>query len=156
MSTVRPERFELPIRIVVVDPVPGLSIALQRGQAAKAELFPPASQSAEAVVFDLEVTVDGRLADGQPRLLGAAVQGPPKGRFVYLAVGTYAGQRASSWGGRIKVPLSGLSWKQLEALAPGQRLVAKVPGRSPKGGPALASVQLSAPGWQVDPPNPSS
>ena len=145
----RPERFELPIRIVVVDPVPGLSIAFQRGQAAKAELVPPASQSSEAVVFDIEVTVDGRLADGRPRLLGPAVQGPPKARFVYLAVGTYAGQTASSWGGRIKVPLSGLSWDQMEAQAPGQRLVARVPGRSPKGGPALASVQLLAPGWQV-------
>ena len=49
----RPERFVLPIRIVVVDPVPGLSIALQRGQAAKAELIPPASQSAEAMAFDI-------------------------------------------------------------------------------------------------------
>ena len=49
----RPERFKLPIRIVVVDPVPGLSIALQRGQAAKAELIPPASQSAEAMAFDI-------------------------------------------------------------------------------------------------------
>ena len=149
----RPERFVLPIRIVVVDPVPGLSIALQRGQAAKAELIPPASQSSEAVVFDIEVTVDGRLADGRPRLLGPAVQGPPKARFVYLAVGTYAGQTASSWGGRIKVPLGGLPRDQMDALAPGQRLVARIAGRSPKGGPSLASVQLLAPGWQVDTPN---
>lgn len=146
-------RFELPIRIVVVDPVPGLSIALQRGKAAKAELVQAASQSDEAVVFDLEVRVDGRLADGRPRLLGPAVQGPPEARFIYLAVGTYAGQTASAGGGRVKVPLGGLSWEQMEALAPGQRLVARVPGRSPKGGPALASVQLLAPGWQVDAPN---
>ena len=155
----RPGRFELPIRIVVVDPVPGLSIALQRGQAAKAELIPPPSQSSEAVVFDIEVTVDGRLADGRPLLLGPAVQGPPKARFFYfyyLAVGTYAGQTASSWGGRIKVPLGGLSWDQIEVLAAGQRIVARIPGRSPKGGPALASVQLLAPGWQVDAPSRSS
>jgi hypothetical protein len=147
------ERFELPIRIVVVDPVPGLSIALQRGQAAKAELIPPAGQSEEAVVFDIEVMVDGRLADGRPRLLGPVVQGPPKARFVYLAVGTYASQTASSWGGRIKVPLSGLSWDQMEAPTSGQRLVARIPSRAPKGGPALASVPLLAPGWQVDAPN---
>jgi hypothetical protein len=147
---VRPERFELPIRIVVVDPIPGLSIALQRGQAAKAELIPPASRSAAAVVFDVEVTVDGCLADGRPRLLGSVVQGPPKARFVYLAIGTYAGQTTSAWGGRIKVPLSGLAWDQIEALVPGRRFAARIPGRSPKGGPALASVQLLAPGWQMD------
>lgn len=146
----RPKRFDLPIRIAVVDPVPGLSIALQRGQAAKAELVPPASQSSEAVAFDLEMTVDGRLPDGRPRLLGPVVQGPPKARFVYLAVGTYAGQAASSWGGRIKVPLSGLSWSQMEALSPGQYLVARITGRSPKGGPALASVQILAPGWRME------
>ncbi len=149
-ATVRPERYELPIRIVVVDPVPGLSIALQRGQAAKSELIPPASRSREAVTFDIEVTVDGCLPDGRPRLLGPVVQGPPQARFVYLAVGTYAGQTASPWGGRVKVPLGGLSSEQMDALAPGQRLVTLIPGRSPKGGPALASVQLLAPGWQVD------
>jgi len=102
------------------------------------------------------VTVDGCLADGRPRLLGPAVEDPPKARFVYLAVGTYAGQTASSWGGRIKVPLGGLSWDQIEVLAAGQRIVARIPGRSPKGGPALASVQLLAPGWQVDAPSRSS
>lgn len=146
----RAERSELPIRIVVVDPVPDLTIALQRGQAAKAELVAPATQSAEAVVFDTEVTVEGRLDDGRPRLLGPAVQGPPKARFVYLVVGTSAGQAASRWGGRVKVPLAGLSWEQVEALPPGRRLVAQIAGRSAKGGPALASVKLLAPGWQVD------
>ena len=147
----RSERFEIPIRILLVDPIPGLTIALQRGQAAKSELLAPARQSAQLLTFDTEVTVDGRLDDGRPRLLGPVVQGPPKARFVYLAVGTYAGQPASPWGGRIKVPLGGLSWNQIESVAPGQRLVAHIPGRSPKGGPALASVQLLAPGWQVHP-----
>ena len=143
----RTERFELPIRIVVEDPVPGLAIALQRGQAGKAVLVLPASRSAEAVVFDLEVAVDGGLPDGQPRLLGPYVQGPPAARFVYLPLGRYAGQADSEWGGRIKVPLSGFGWAEIEALSPGARLVARIPGRSPNGGPALASVRLLPPGW---------
>ena len=86
------ERFELPIRIVVEDPVPGLAMVLQRGHGERIEGVPPASRSAEAVTFDLEVTVEGRLKDGRPRLLGAVVQGPPDARFVYLIVGRYAGQ----------------------------------------------------------------
>jgi Family of unknown function (DUF5990) len=143
----RPERFELPIRIVVEEPVPGLAIALQRGHAAKAELAAPTSRSAQAVVFDLDVTVNGRLADGRPRLLGPCIQGPPDARFVYLCVGKYAGQADSEWGGRVKVPLSDLAWAQIEALAPGGRLAARIAGRSPKGGPALASVRLLPPGW---------
>lgn len=143
-----PERFELPIRIVVEDPIPGLAIALQSGRAAKAELVPPASRSAKTVAFDLAVTVDGRLPDGRPRLLGPCVQGPPEARFVYLAVGSYAGQADAEWSGRIKVPLDGLDWDEIAASPPGYRAVARIAGRSPKGGPALASVKLLAPGWR--------
>src|ERR1700761_2520459 len=141
------ERFDLPLRIVVTDPVPGLAIALQRGKGAKATLVPPANRSAEAVAFDLEVTVDGRLTDGRPRLLGAYVQGPPAARVVYLSVGRYAGQADSEWAGRVKAPLGGIGWPMVEARPPGARLVAHITGPSPKGGPALASMQLLPPGW---------
>jgi hypothetical protein len=141
------EPFELPIRIVVADPVPELAVVLQRGQAAKVSGVAPVSRSAEDVVFDLEVTVNGALADGRPRLLGPFVQGPPDARFIYLIVGRYAGQADSEWAGRVKVPLGDLGRAQIEALAPGGRLVARIAGKSPKGGPALASVKLLPPGW---------
>jgi hypothetical protein len=143
----RHDRFDLPIRIVVEAPVPGLAIALQRGKGAKAELVPPVSRSTDAVAFDLAVTVDGRLPDGRPRLLGPCVQGPPEARFVYLAIGKYAGQADSEWGGRVKVPLGGLGWDEIEALSPDARLVARIAGQSPEGVPALASVRLLPPGW---------
>ncbi len=145
------EKFELPIRIVVVDPVPGLAIALQRGQAGKAMLAPPTGRSPEAVTFDIEVTVDGRLPDGRPRLLGPFVQGPPGARFVYLPIGQYAGQADSAWAGRVKVPLGGLDWAAIEALPPCHRLAARITGRAPKGGPALASMRLLPPGWVSEP-----
>jgi len=141
------ERFDLPIRIVVEHPLPGLAIALQRGQAAKAELVPPSTRSVEAVAFDLAVTVDGSLPDGRPRLLGPNVQGPPAARFVYLCIGKYAGQADSEWAGRVKVPLTGLGWDEIEKRSSGGRLVARIAGRSPKGGPALASLRLLPPGW---------
>jgi hypothetical protein len=67
--------------------------------------------------------------------------------IVYLSVGKYAGQAQSEWGGRIKIPLSEITWDQVAALSHGRRLSAKITGRSPKGGPALASVQLLSPGW---------
>jgi len=143
----RIERFDLPLCIVVEEPVRGLALALQRGQAGKATLLPPARNSSASVAFDLEVTVDGSLPDGRPRLLGPFVQGPPDARFVYLAVGMRAGQVESPWDGRVKVPLGGLGWDQIEELAPKGRLVARMAGQSSKGGPALASVQLLAPGW---------
>jgi hypothetical protein len=143
------ERFELPLRIVMEDPVPGVAVALQRGAAAKAELVPPANRSAEALAFDLDVIVEGRLPDGRPRLLGPYVQGPPDARFVYLCVGQLAGQADSAWTRRVKVPLGGLDWDGIEALAPGARLVARIAGKGKDGTPACASVPILPPGWRA-------
>jgi hypothetical protein len=144
---VRAGRFDLPLRIVVVDPFPGVALALQRGAADKAEIVAPAA-SAEAISFELEITVEGAMPDGRPRLLGPFVQGPPAERFAYLCVGTYAGQSGSAWGGRIKVPLGGIDWPAIEALAPGARLEGRISGKGKRGGPALATVPLLPPGWR--------
>jgi hypothetical protein len=143
------DRFDLALRIVIVDPVPGVVYALQRGKSDPVVLVPPASVSAEAVVFELSVTADAARTGPSPRLTGPFMQGPPDGRFVYVRVGVYAGDPTSPWAGRIKVPLSGLSWAVVDALAPGGRLEARVAGRGRGGGPLLASVALLAPGWGI-------
>ena len=145
----RADRFDLPLRIVVDDPVPGVALALQRGAAAKAALEPPAKATASAMAFEFAVVVDGALPDGRPRLLGPCVQGPPGERFAYLCVGQMAGQAASEWSRRVKVPLHGLSWSLIEALAPGQRLEAHIASRGKDGTPACASVKLLPPGWRA-------
>ncbi len=141
-SALKPGRIDLPLRIVIDDPLPDVAIALQRGASAKAELV------GQSPAFDLEVAVDGALPDGRPRLLGPFVQGQPGERFVYLCVGAMAGQAGSPWGGRVKVPLGGISWELIEGVAPGGRLEARIPGRGRGGGPALATVKLLPPGWR--------
>ena len=143
-----PGKLDLPLRIVIDDPVPDLAVALQRGAAVKAELV--ASPGAPST-FDLEVVVEGSLPDGQPRLLGPFVQGPPGERFVYLCVGQMAGQPNSPWSGRVKVPLGDIGWESIERLKPGERLEGRVPGRGRNGGPALASVKILPPGWRAAP-----
>jgi hypothetical protein len=140
---VRKGRFELLLRIVVEEPFPGVQLALQRGKDA---LEPPAAASPEAIVFDLEITVDGAMPDGRPRLLGPHIQAPAE-RFVYLCVGRYAGDAASEWAGRIKVPLGGIGWPEIEALATGRRLEGRISGTG-KRGPALATVPILPPGWR--------
>ncbi len=144
----RPEAFDLLLRIVVEAPVPGVAMALQRGPSATATLIGPIHASAEVLTFDFEVTVSGSGVDGAPRLLGPFVQGPPTGRFVYVNSGTYAGETGSIWQRRAKVPLTGLSWPPIEALPPGGRLEARIAGKARDGGPACASVALLPPGWR--------
>jgi hypothetical protein len=141
-------KCDLPLRVVMDDPVPGVRIALQLGASGKAELVGPVEASAAALVFDFAILVDGPGPDGRPRLLGPFVQGPPSGRFVYLNSGTYAGEPGSSWGRRAKIPLGGLSWPLIEAIGPGGRLEAHIAGKARDGGPACATVPILAPGWR--------
>lgn len=141
------ERSALPLRIVVEQPVPGVALALQRGASAKATLVGPAHVSTDAHVFDFEVTLDGSNAAGGPRLLGPFVQGPPTARFVYITIGTSAGQIGSPWQRRAKVPLDAIDRESIEALAPGERLTAHIAGTARDGSPACATVPILAPGW---------
>jgi hypothetical protein len=141
------ERSALPLSIVVEQPAPGVAVALQRGASGKAALVGPAHTSADALVFDFDLTLDGSIADGRPRLLGPFVQGPPTARFVYLAIGASAGQIGSPWRRRAKVPLGAIDWHAIEALAPGERLTAHIAGRGRDGTPACATVPILPPGW---------
>lgn len=141
------ERSTLPLRILVEHPVPGVAFALQRGASGTATLVGPVHISADSLVFDFEVTLDGSNADGGPRLLGPFVQGPPTARFVYINVGASAGQIGSPWQRRAKVPLGAIDWQAIEALASGERLTAHIAGTARDGSPACATVPILPPGW---------
>jgi hypothetical protein len=143
------EKSQLPLRIVVDQPIPGVALALQRGSGTKFDLVGPALASADALVFDLDITLDGSSAVGGPRLLGRFVQGPPTARFVYISVGASAGQIGSPWQRRVKVPLGAITLKSIETLAPGERLTAHIASRGRDGTPACATVPILPPGWRV-------
>ncbi len=145
----RTDRAVLGLRIVVGDPIPGVAIALQRGSGSGFDLIGPVAASARALVFDFDIALDGATTDGGPRLLGPFVQGPPSARFVYLNVGTMAGQIESPWQRRAKVPLGGITWQAIEGLSPGRRLSAHIAGRDRNGAPACATVPILSPGWQI-------
>lgn len=139
---------DLPIRVTVLRPPPGVTFAMQRG---KGELLPPSKVSAESLIFDLSVRVSQRKADGTPNLLGPYAQGKPDDRFLYLNSGTMAGQDDSCWTRRAKIKTGGINWELIEqALAtPGAVLEARIEGRSKDGGPCCATVPLVNRSWTV-------
>jgi hypothetical protein len=99
--------------------------------------------------FTFSVQVKGdRSKEEQPKLSGSFVQGPANGKFVYINIGTYAGQVGSAWARRLKVPLSGISWKDVDAMKSNTLLQAIVPGTGKDGGPNCATVKPFA-GWHV-------
>ncbi len=97
------------LRIIVEEPLPGVALAMQRG---RDELVPPTSATDRAVTFELEAEVRPR-PEGGFSLRGPEMQGPPAARFIYVNVGTSAGQLGSPWTRRAKISLLSVSAETL-------------------------------------------
>ena len=146
MSPKRPTQTELPLRITVVDPLPGVWLRLQSG---RGDLVEPVVSTSSEVSFDFTVRVGDPQADGRPTFLGPCTQGPPRGRFVYINAGSLAGQSSTEWNRRAKIPLGDISPEQVSAVLerPGSFLEVRYPGRGRDGGPTCASVRLPPGAW---------
>jgi hypothetical protein len=141
-------RSELPIRLILVDPPAKVDYGIQRGRGSNYEPMFVQQRKRDDVAFDFSITVSDR-QDGAPSFSGDFVQGTPARRFVYIDVGTYAGQKNTPWSRRMIVLLNGISWEQINrALKPRHRLSATIPGTGKDGGPSCATVPLIG-GWKV-------
>ena len=134
---------EVPIRLVLVDPPAGVDFGVQKGKGVQYETLFVQQRTRGYIAFDFPVTVKDNQKDGLPDFLGPFAHGPSAGRFVYIDVGTYAGQTGTQWSRRMKVPLQGITWSLIRKVLakPGHRLVARIPGKGRDGSPSCATVQ---------------
>lgn len=141
---------ELPIRIVLVEPPAGIDYGIQHGRGAKYDTILVQQRTRGDVTFDFSITVGENKKDNSPNFLGPIVQGPSTGRFIYVDVGTYAGQKNTPWARRMKIPLGDITWALIKKARSksGQRLVARIQGTGKDGGPACATVPLID-GWEI-------
>jgi len=146
----KPAETLVPFRIVVLEPVPGVVLMLQRG---RCDLVAPVHRSAAAVFFEFELRLGPPSGSSQLRWLGDFAQGTPTDRFVYVNAGIRAGQTGTPWDRRAKIKLAGITRRQVDqALAtPGLRLEARIQGAGRDGGPCCATVPLLDGGWRVGP-----
>ena len=135
---------ELTFRIIVEGPPPGVDYALQKGAGSAYETAQKQRSDGNDLVFEFTLSVRQGVSDGTAALAGPYVQGPPRQRFVYLDIGTFAGQADSRWSRRLKIPLTGVTMKMIAA---GGVLEARVPGTGRDGGPTCATVKDFA-GWK--------
>jgi hypothetical protein len=145
---------ELKFRIVLENPPPGVDFALQKGRGSNHEIVQKQRSGAHDLVFEFTATAKSGRSVAAPNLLGPFVQGPTDARFVYIGIGTFAGQTDTSWSRRLKVPLSGITPALLDQVAPDPRaaLETRVPGTGKDGGPNCATVKPFA-GWKLVHPN---
>ena len=123
----------LNLRIVVERPPAGVDYALQKGRGNGYETVQKQRSSGGDLAFEFSVQWKGGPG-------GPFVQGKPGERFVYLDIGTAAGQMDSCWTRRLKIPLSGIEQAG--------RYETRVPGTAKDGGPSCATVKPFA-GWQA-------
>lgn len=141
---------DLPVRLVLVDPPPGVDFGIQRGSGSSYETLFVQQARHKDVIFDFVLTVTENRRDSLPNFKGPFVQGPPASRFIYVDVGTCAGQKDTEWSRRMKIPLQGITWALIrQAISrSGHKLLARIPGKAKDGGPNCATVKLLG-HWEV-------
>jgi hypothetical protein len=85
---------ELMLRIIVEKPPAGVDFGLQKGRGSDYETSQKQRSGTTDLCFEFSIRVRPGNKGTTPTLLGPFVQGPPSARFVYLDIGSYAGQRA--------------------------------------------------------------
>lgn len=110
-------------------------------------------------VFECDARVRPNARTGDPNFLGDFVHGKPDERFLYLSWRpkdcrpVQPSMESSCWTRRMKIHLSGITWRQIEeATQSGGLLEASVQGTGKDGGPSCASVPLLGGGWTVRKP----
>lgn len=130
--------------ITLQGPPPNFAYALQKGSGSKYEVVQPQRSNGNDLHFDALIEIKGsRQTNEFPDFKGPFVQGPVAGRFIYIDIGSYAGGFGSSWSGRLKIPLSGITWDVVENALSQPQCVLKttVPGTGKNGLPNCATVK---------------
>ena len=140
---------ELTLKMVLENPPSGVDFGLQKGSGSKYETIQIQRYSDKNLQFEFPITVMLK-EDGFPNFLGVFVQGPPNQRFIYIDIGTYAGQKETVWSRRLKIPLTEINLNTIKELATNDNkiLEAKVPGTGRDNGPNCATVKPFA-GWHI-------
>lgn len=140
----RADQVEVRARIVIEQPVAGVLHSLQEGD--DAPLDPKRSQAGEALAFEFPLRIE-RIADGA-KFFGPQVrrEGPVR-RFVYIRIGTAAGDRASPWTRRMKIDIHDIETALLDAAIAGGVLQGTINGTAKDGSPACATIRPVA--WRV-------
>ena len=140
----RADQTEIRARIVIEQPVAGVLHSLQEGD--DAPLDPQLSKAGEALSFDFPLRIERTEAGA--KFFGKQVrrEGPVR-RFVYIRIGTCAGQLTSPWTRRMKIDIHDVDPALLDAALAGGVLEATINGTAKDGSPACATIRPVS--WRV-------
>ena len=140
---------EITLQIILIKPTPEVVFGLQKGSGNNYETVQKQMATSSDLSFTFTIKVKGdSTKDKLPKFSGSFVQGPADNKFVYIDIGTYAGQSNTVWSRRLKVPLTGITWKDIDSLDGDLILQTSVPGTGKDGGPNCATVKPFE-GWHI-------
>jgi hypothetical protein len=140
---------EVIFHIVLEKPPAGVDYGLQKGKGSIYETIQKQRSTANDLQFEFTAKIkNGK--NGTPDFSGSFIQGQAGERFVYIDIGTCAGQANTEWSRRLKIPLRGITSGMIDKLQgdSGMVLETKVPGRGKDGGPNCATVKPFD-GWRL-------
>ena len=135
---------ELKLHIILLKPTVDVIFGLQKGSGNNYETVQKQISNSKDLSFNFSIIVKGdRAKDKSPKFSGSFVQGPPDQKFVYIDIGTCAGQTNTNWSRRLKIPLTGITWTDIDYFIenPNSFMEACVPGTGRDGGPNCATVK---------------
>lgn len=138
---------ELTLKIILENPTAGVAYGIQKGKGSNYETIQKQISNSNDLHFELIIAVK-RYEDNEPVFAGPLVQGASKDQFIYIDIGTYAGQENSCWSRRLKIPLKSISKDIIDKLSPGHVLLAVVQGTGKDGGPTCGTIKPFE-GWKV-------
>lgn len=131
---------EINLSIVLQNPVDGVIYGLQKGKGTDYETVQAQPGNGQDLTFDFVIQV--KEAGGSlPTLTGPYVQNAAGNRFVYIGIGSYAGQTGALISGRLKVPLPETAFEDTSSDGGNYVWSCTVPGRSADGKPVFATVK---------------
>lgn len=138
----------LDFRIIVEKPVAGAVYGVQKGSGNNYETLQKQTASSADLIFDIVLPAK-RNKEGNLVLCGPLSQGPPHERFLYLDIGSYAGQGNAPFSGRLKIPLPKISDEFRKEATAGRALISTVYGTNEKTGRPIGGTVKPVDGWKV-------
>lgn len=139
------------LRIILQKPTNNIDFGLQKGSGSKYQTEQTQRSNGQDIHFNFAISVKGeKQKDPLPKLTGPFVQGPSSDKFIYIDIGTYAGQTDTIWSRRLKIPLAGIGWEIVDLISTDSKFILEttVPGTGRDGGPNCATVKPFD-GWKL-------
>ena len=139
---------QVTLRVIVESPPGDVDFGIQEGHGNDYKTVQQQRYTKQDLRSELPICVrEGK--NGLPNSIGSFTQGPAISRFIYLDIGTYAGQINTPWGRRLKIPLAGITWPMIEQASEASLVIeVRVPGTGRDGGPTCGTVKQFS-GWML-------